>query len=445
MFYIKTLGCKVNQYESQVIREGFLRQGYKEADSVDEADICVVNSCTVTSTSDSKSFRIIHSCLRKDKCVVVTGCSVEDKELDFSKLVGVRFIVRNKDKYRIPQIVDGASPVLSLSTSLGINSVEGNLKPRASSLEPQSSSMSISGLKGHTRVFVKVQDGCNNVCSYCKVRVVRGQSKSRPLNEVVEECKLLVGRGVKEIVLTGICLGAYGRDISKIMDLSILIKEICKIQGEWRLRLSSIEPRDITKDLMLQLQEGKRLCKYLHIPFQSGDDYILNKMARPYQRSDYLDIVRRLKDMVSDIAISTDVMVGFPGETEKRFQNTVDFIEAVRPMRIHVFPFSRRKGTRAYDYKDNVSSRVKKQRENRLMSLGERFSREYIEKSIDKKVHVLVEDKKTIDGYLQGYTGRYIKVHIDGPDSLKGQFVNCRLTLTNSKACGILPLHLHSF
>ena len=403
-FYIKTLGCKVNQYEAQLIRENFLRQGYVEAEDLDNADICVVNTCTVTSTSDSKSYRLINSGIKKNKCVVMTGCLAEDKDLDLSRLKGVKYIIKNKDKYRIPEIIE----------------------PSAVSLQP---SAKISGLRGHTRVFVKIQDGCNNRCSYCKVRVVRGRSRSRPFKEIISECKGLIKSGTKEIVLTGICLGAYGRDISKDMDLSKLIAELCKIKGEWRLRLSSIEPKHVTTGLIAQLKKQKKLCRHLHIPFQSGDDHILKRMRRPYKRKDYLDIVNRLRAIDPDIAISTDMMVGFSGETEQMFQNTVDFINVVMPMRVHIFPFSRRKGTPAYDLKDNIDILVKRDRESRLAGITRKLSHEFANKFIGKDVEVLVESKKTKDGLLQGYTDRYIKVYIEGQDRLKGKLITHRLAL----------------
>ena len=403
-FYIKTLGCKVNQYESQLIRENFLRQGYVEAEDLDNADICVVNTCTVTSTSDSKSYRLINSGIKKNKCVVMTGCLAEDKDLDLSRLKGVKYIIKNKDKYRIPEIIE----------------------PSAVSLQP---SAKISGLRGHTRVFVKIQDGCNNRCSYCKVRVVRGRSRSRPFKEIISECKGLIKSGTKEIVLTGICLGAYGRDISKDMDLSKLIAELCKIKGEWRLRLSSIEPKHVTTGLIAQLKKQKKLCRHLHIPFQSGDDHILKRMRRPYKRKDYLDIVNRLRAIDPDIAISTDMMVGFSGETEQMFQNTVDFINVVMPMRVHIFPFSRRKGTPAYDLKDNIDILVKRDRESRLAGITKKLLHEFANKFIGKDVEVLVESKKTKDGLLQGYTDRYIKVYIEGQDRLKGKLITHRLAL----------------
>ena len=403
-FYIKTLGCKVNQYEAQLIRENFLRQGYVEAEDLDNADICVVNTCTVTSTSDSKSYRLINSGIKKNKCVVMTGCLAEDKDLDLSRLKGVKYIIKNKDKYRIQEIIE----------------------PSAVSLQP---SAKISGLRGHTRVFVKIQDGCNNRCSYCKVRVVRGRSRSRPFKEIISECKGLIKSGTKEIVLTGICLGAYGRDISKDMDLSKLITELCKIKGEWRLRLSSIEPKHVTTGLIAQLKKQKKLCRHLHIPFQSGDDHILKRMCRPYKRKDYLDIVNRLRAIDPDIAISTDMMVGFSGETEQMFQNTVDFINVVMPMRVHIFPFSRRKGTPAYDLKDNIDILVKRDRERRLAGITKKLSHEFANKFIGKDVEVLVESKKTKDGLLQGYTDRYIKVYIEGQDRLKGKLITHRLAL----------------
>ena len=285
---------------------------------------------------------------------------------------------------------------------------------------------------------MKIQDGCDNTCSYCKVRVVRGRSRSRPVKNILDECAALIRNGAKEIVLTGICLGAYGRDFSKKFSLAKLIDNICEIDGEWRMRLSSIEPKDIDKDLLAQLQKQPRLCRHLHIPFQSGDDYILKMMNRPYKRKDYLKIVNRAKAAIPDIAISSDIMVGFPGETESRFKNTVNFIKSVGPMRLHVFPFSKRKGTKAYNHKDNIPGAEKKEREDMLHCIADGLTEEFMHKFDGKEVEILVEDKKTKEGFLQGYTDRYIKVYIDGKDALRGQFIKSRLTLTNKKPCGIL-------
>jgi len=414
-FYIKTLGCKVNQYESQMIRENFLKAGYTEAENSDEVDVCVVNTCTVTSASDSKSLKSIRSGLRrKDKCVIATGCMIDSSDLDLHKLKGVDFIIKNRDKYNIPYIIKGQG-------TMGKGQGGG-----------------IAGFEGHARAFVKVQDGCDNRCAYCKVSIVRGRSRSRPSEEVLRECKVLIGNGYKEIVLTGICLGAYGRDISKDTDLSKLIKELCKIKGDWRLRLSSIEPKDVTDGLILQIKSEEKLCKHLHIPFQSGDDEILKKMTRPYTADDYRGIVNKLREAIPDIAISTDIMVGFPGEKEANFQNTMGFIKEIRPMRLHTFGFSKRPGTPAYNYKDNVSAAIKKKREHTLMDIVKVFTGEFEAMFIGKNATVLIEDKRDKYGFLQGYTDRYIKVSIDGPSSAKSRLLTCQLTLTNQKVYGIL-------
>jgi len=331
---------------------------------------------------------------------------VESKDLDLSKLAGARFIVKNKDKSRIPELIS----------------------PRDEKAHITGHVDSVSGLKGHTRVFVKVQDGCDNACSYCKVRIVRGRSRSRMPEAVIRECETLIKNGSREIVLTGICLGSYGRDIDKGISLAGLIKKICNIKGEWRLRLSSIEPKDVNDDLLRQIKIQDRLCKHIHMPFQSGDDHILKKMNRPYESRDYLDTAAKIRGAVPDAAISTDIMVGFPGETEERSQNTIAFINAVKPMRIHIFPFSKRKGTRAYDYGDIISDSVKRKREEVLGSLAEKLAMEFTNKFMGKEVRVLVESKSATNGLLRGYTDRYIKVSFEGPDSLKGEFANIRLT-----------------
>ena len=438
-FFIKTLGCKVNQYESQVIREGFLKNGYVEAENAHQADISIINTCTVTSASDSKSLKSIHSSIKcNQKCVIATGCMIEDRMLDLSKLKGVDFIISNKDKHRIPEIIN-RSPPYHKGTGQACNSSRG---------------VRISGLKGHTRAFVKVQDGCDNACSYCKVRIVRGSSKSRPFKEVIEECAGLIKNNYKEIVLTGICLGGYGRDVSGDMSLLRLIEEICRIQGDWRLRLSSIEPKDITDELISYMASEDKICRHLHMPFQSGDDEILKRMNRPYKVNDYIGVVNRARKAMPDMAITTDIMVGFPGENQANFQNTVDFIREIRPMRMHVFGFSRRKGTPAYTYKDNISANVKKQRENLLLGLGKELAMEFVDRFIGREVRVLVESKRDRGGFLNGYTDTYIKVSIDGQDSLKSSLITCQLAqaphqnlcykdfggagLTNQKVYGIL-------
>jgi threonylcarbamoyladenosine tRNA methylthiotransferase MtaB len=338
----------------------------------------------------------------------------------------VNFIIRNKDKYNIPKIIAGDRHACPLPA--------------------------ITGFKGHARAFVKVQDGCNNRCSYCKVSIVRGGSRSKPFEDVIKECAILIKNRYREIVLTGVCLGAYGRDILNGLDLPELIMELCKIKGDWRIRLSSIEPGDITDGLIGLMASEEKMCKHLHIPFQSGDNEILKRMNRPYSVRDYTGIVTRLRKAIPDIAISTDIMAGFPGEKESNFQNTMSFIKEIRPMRLHVFGFSRRTGTIAYSYKDNVSMALKKQREHALIDIVKGFTADFENMFIGKIARVLVEDRRAENGFLQGYTDRYIKVLIDGPDAIKSSITNCRLTstppketagagLTNQKVYGILLLY----
>jgi threonylcarbamoyladenosine tRNA methylthiotransferase MtaB len=416
-FYIKTLGCKVNQYESQVIRESFMRDGYIEGLDAEKADIIVVNTCTVTSASDSKSLKSIRSGLKnKNKCVVATGCMIEAEDFDIGKLKGVDFIIKNKDKYNIPKIIAGEKHACALPA--------------------------ITYFSGHSRAFVKIQDGCDNKCSYCKVSIVRGKSKSRPFERIIDECSALINKGYNEIVLTGICLGAYGKDISKTASLEKLIENICRIKGDWRMRLSSIEPKDVTDDLISQIASEEKICKHLHIPFQSGDDEILKKMNRPYTADSYMRIADMLRKTIPDIAVSTDIMVGFPGEKEANFINTLNFIKEIRPMRLHVFGFSKRTGTTAYNYRGIVNNAVKKQREHVLLDAVKCFSAEFESMFAGKTAKVLVEDKRDKDGFLQGYTDRYIKVLIDGPDSAKSKLLTCQLTLTKQKVYGILLSYL---
>ncbi len=422
-FYIKTFGCKVNQYESQVVRESLLGAGYVEVDRMVDANICVINSCTVTATGDAKSVRAVRGAVKAgDKIVIMTGCLVEAEDFDLTRVGGVNYLIKNKDKYSIPELLKNTT-----------------FKDTHERRERKG----VHGLAGHTRAFVKVQDGCDNSCSYCKVRIVRGKSRSRIPGDVIEECGNLTEAGVKEIVLTGICLGSYGKDISGETDLSSLVSDLCRIKGKWRLRLSSIEPKDVTDSLLSQFKNQDKLCRHLHLPFQSGDDDILRMMKRPYTRGDYLKTVRDIKNTVPGASITTDIMVGFPGETEAMFKNTVDFLKKVKPLRIHVFPYSKRIGTAAYRLKDEVNPEIKEKREKDVIKLGEARYDDFVMSCVGTEVNVLIEHKKTPDGLLQGYTDTYIKVLLNGSDSFMGNLIKCRLTLTNNEAYGILLSYLN--
>jgi len=400
-----TLGCKVNQYETQLMREQFLKFGFQEIDNYRLADLYIINTCTVTHRADSDSLSFIRRARRENSegKIIVTGCLVE---LDSQKLSGekIDLIVRNKDK---PKILSFLTPNLRFQTA--------NFK-------------SISYFKGHSRAFVKIQDGCNYRCSYCKVTLVRGKSQSRSIDEIISEVKCLIENNYKEIVLCGICLGLYGKDLRPKISLCNLIEELEELEGDFRIRLSSIEAQDIDDKLIERLKESKKLCKHLHIPIQSGDDQILERMNRNFKGSEYKELIYRLREEILDLAITTDIMVGFPGESEENFNNTLNLIKEIRPHRIHIFPFSRREDTAAFYFKPQIPFNVIEKRIQILRELAEDISFEFKSRFLNRDLRVLVEenlDEKT--DLLQGYTDNYIKVFIQTQKKLTNQLVYVRM------------------
>jgi threonylcarbamoyladenosine tRNA methylthiotransferase MtaB len=382
-----TLGCKVNQYDTQSIRERFLEHGFKEARAKEQADFCLINTCTVTSSADSKSRNAISSAIRENPGakVVVTGCMAKDAEKSLRAIKGI-----------------------SLAVSKSFFN-EG-----------------VSGFSGHTRAFLKVQDGCDNFCSYCKVPLVRGRSRSRSLEEIIKDARALAGNGFKEIVLTGICLGAYGRDLTPEKDLVSVIDALEDIPGILRIRLSSIEAGDVSERLVRKMAVSSKLCPHLHIPVQSGDDGVLKKMRRCYSSRDYLELVRKLKKKVPGIAITTDCLVGFPAETEGAFRNTLSLVKKIMPLKVHIFPYSARKGTHsAKNFSTNVPAVIVKERVKRLARLADDCAKECRKRLLGDKSAVLFEclssEKK---GYWEGYTGNYIKVFRKSRNSLKNKLLS---------------------
>ncbi len=391
-----TLGCKVNQYDTQSIREQFERAGFKELENSHPADVYVINTCTVTQKADAESLGFIRRARRENPKakIIVTGCLVELDAKKIRQIKGVNRIIKNKNKNKI------------LPKGKGITTY----------------------FKGHTRAFLKIQDGCDNFCSYCKVPLVRGASKSRPLTEIVDEAKQLVKNGYKEIVLTGICLGSYGRDLVPRIGLIDVIVVLEKIDGLWRIRLSSIEAGDVSDELIKKMSQSKKLCRHLHIPIQSGDDEILKKMNRKYTHKSYLGLINIIKKAVPGVAITTDVLVGFPGEGENNFQNTVRLVKKIMPLRVHIFPFSSREGTAAANLKDEINPQIIKERIARLKDITEGLSLKYRRQFLGKKIDVLVEGcSKIKPDYLEAYTDNYIKVLIKGDSGLKNKLVCVKL------------------
>ncbi|MFH0828443.1 MAG: tRNA (N(6)-L-threonylcarbamoyladenosine(37)-C(2))-methylthiotransferase MtaB [Candidatus Omnitrophota bacterium] len=409
-----TLGCKVNQYDTQEIRERFLEEGFIEAKCNQPADIYVVNTCTVTAKADKDSFYYIHRSYRENPKgkIIVTGCLAEMGRKKIKSQAGVCLVIPNIDKAKI------------------VSRFIGRLGRERFQTVPYSGRLKhgISFFEGHTRAFLKIQDGCDNFCAYCRVPLARGVSRSKPLSGIISEARELAGKGFKEIVLTGICLGAYGRDLEPRKSLVDVITALEGINGICRIRLSSIEAKDVSEELINKIAGSSRLCRHLHIPIQSGDNKILKEMRRKYSREDYLRLVKKIKKRVPFAAITTDVLVGFPGEEEDNFRNTLDLVKKIAPLRAHIFPFSPRPGTAAFNCKEKTSECVIKERVERLRLLSEQCFLSYCVKSLGRKFPVLVERRwpeKSV--FWEGYTDTYIKVLVKSRKNLKNQLICVKL------------------
>ena len=390
-----------------------MKAGFKECVSKETADIYIVNTCTVTHKADSESRYWASQFHRKspNAKIIMTGCGVENDADRFSFLPGVSNIVKNADKSRIAKIIDGS------------------LDPGPWTLDPF---LTITDFKDHAKAFVKIQDGCSNFCAYCKVPLVRGAPRSKPLKNIVEEITTLTKNGFKEMVLTGICLGAWGSELSSNKGLIDVLKAIDGIPGNFRIRLSSIEPKYVTDELIDHIAKDSRLCKHLHIPIQSGDDEILSKMNRPYTVAKLRSIIIKVRDKMPEAGITTDILIGFPGETDKHFRNTVNFIKDIMPARTHIFPFSKREGTAAYSMSGVAHDDETRKRFQRMKITANTASYLYRKKFLNKKLEVLVESKRDKrSGRLTGYSDNYIKVLFGGPDSLMKNIVPVKIEEIN--------------
>jgi len=411
-----TLGCKVNQYDTQNIREQFIGARFKELDNNKPADIYIINTCTVTHRADAKSLSLIRRAKGENPKakIVVTGCLAELDVGKIRKIDGASLILKNKDKKNI------------LKYLLPLNLRTGELaNPRTIN--------GISYFKAHTRAFLKIQDGCNNSCSYCKVPLVRGRSQSKPLDEVIREAENLVRNDFREIVLCGICLGAYGGDLKPPVSLVEVIDKLENIEGILRIRLSSIEANDVSDRLIDKIAGSQKLCPHLHIPIQSGDDDILRKMHRSYKRDDYINLIKRIKKKIPSIAITTDCLVGFPGENEENFLNTVRLIKETLPLKTHIFPYSRRDGTcAASEFKEEISHIVVKERLTRMREVAEECASRYKRRFLNTDMLVLIEGKSKLRTNLwEGYTDNYIKVLVESGLNLKNKLIRVHLDSIN--------------
>jgi threonylcarbamoyladenosine tRNA methylthiotransferase MtaB len=401
-FEFKTLGCKVNQYESQSLRERLLTLGFKESLSTG-ADIYVINTCAVTQKADQESaaaIRRFNSINPKAK-IFVTGCSANHRPGELKNITGVAGVLENNLKEKLPEFI------LRKTRETNPQNQGNLLKPR------------ISAFYKHTRAFIKIQDGCDNACSYCIIPKLRGNSRSRPLPEIIEEAKSLVGNGYKELVLCGICLGDYDSGLGLSEGLVRLMMALEKIEGLLRIRLSSIEAKDVTLELIKAMAGSKKICRHLHIPFQSGDDKVLRLMNRKMLSGGYRQLIARLREFLPFIGITTDIMVGFPGEDEKSFADTVEFLKEVKPSRMHIFSFSPRENTAAFQSPaPRPGPQVVKERRRQLGILAGEFALAFRRAHIGRALEVLVESnsQRSREKFSKGYSGNYIKVFISKPE-----------------------------
>lgn len=409
-----TLGCKVNQYDTQAMREQFLQRGCTE-DPHRRANVCVVNTCTVTRKTDTQSYALIRRVARDNPqaLIVVTGCLAQTDARDVRRLNPGALVVGNRDKRTLASVV-------MQKVSSTPHEKEAPHRPSGAFAD------GISFFEGRTRAFLKVQDGCDNFCSYCKVPIARGRSRSRPVDDVVREARQLSANGYREIVLCGVCLGAYGKDLYPRRSLADILEALEGVAGLKRIRLSSIEAADVSGRLIAVMARSPAVCRHLHIPLQSGDDHVLEEMNRKYSRSRYLALIRRIRKAIPDIALTTDVLVGFPGETEKQFMNTARLIAQVRPLRAHVFPYSERQGTRAAGTAaPRVGPVVMRLRAQRLRDLAAECARGCMRERIGKIEDVLFEERR--GGVWIGHTGSYIRVSVPSDKNLRNKCVAVRL------------------
>ena len=395
-FYIYSLGCKVNSYEIEAIKDDLLKKGYIQVDEA-SADYVIVNTCCVTNTAASKSRQKINSIHKNNPnaSIIVMGCYVQGFEEEVKQIEGVKLLVGTKDRSKIKEYIDSLDEQLSLVCD-----------PKEF---VEYENLSISSSTENTRAFLKIQDGCNNFCSYCIIPYVRGTIKSRKKEDVIVEAKHLLSLGYKEIVLTGIHTGSYGKDLSDYT-FTDLVKDLLKLDDLYRLRISSIEESEITDELIDLLNTNEKLAKHLHIPLQAGSDHVLKLMNRKYDLKTYIDKINYIYDNVKDIAITTDVIVGFPQESDEDFIDTINTCKQMKYSKIHVFPYSSRKGTVASKMSNQINGLIKKQRAKELLNLSNELGLKYNQQFLNKEVEVLIEEE--VKGYYIGHTTNFIKVKV---------------------------------
>ena len=411
---IHTLGCKVNIYESEYIINILKENGYQIVDFDSKADIYIINTCTVTNTSDKKSEKMIKRARKqnKDAIIIAMGCHAQIK----GDNIDADIIIGNKDK----------SKIISLIEEYQENK---NKIKRIYNLDNVSfEDMYISSFNSHTRAFVKIQDGCDAFCSYCIIPYARGPIRSKDPKTVIKEITSLVENGYKEIILTGIHTGKYGKDINYTFEQ--LLKDIIKIKNLYRIRISSIEINELTDPILNLIKDNQVIAKHLHIPLQSGSDKILKLMDRKYDLKFYKDRIEKIRKMIKDVSITTDLIVGFPNEDEKDMEDTLKFIKEIKFTKIHTFPYSKREGTKAASMENQIDETIKRKRVKTVLELSDQLEQDFYQSKLNETEEVIIEQTK--DGKSYGYTSNYIKVEINSP-LRPNEVISVKINKVNNK------------
>lgn len=416
-----TLGCKVNHYETEAIWQLFKDANYERVEFETNADVFVINTCTVTNTGDKKSRQIIRRAIRQnpDAVVCVTGCYAQTSSAEIMEIPGVDIVVGTQDRHKlldyIQQFQEERQP---------INGVGNIMKNRTYE------ELEVPYFTDRTRASLKIQEGCNNFCTFCIIPWARGLMRSRDPEKVVEQATQLVNSGYKEIVLTGIHTGGYGQDL-KNYNLAQLLRDLDTIEGLERIRISSIEASQLTDEVIDVIGNSNKVVRHLHIPLQSGSDDVLKRMRRKYTMAHFSERLTKLHQALPDLAVTSDVIVGFPGESEEEFQETYDFIVNHHFSELHVFPYSPRIGTPAARMDNQIDEETKNVRVHKLISLSNQLAKEYASKFEDEVLEVIPEEMGEEPQTLVGYADNYMKVRFEGDDSLIGQIVKVKIVKAN--------------
>lgn len=416
-----TLGCKVNQADTASMENLFLRSGHQLVSFDGEADVYIINTCVVTNTGQRKSRQTIHRAIRKNPnaLIVVTGCYPQTAAEEVKAIAGVDMIIGNQDRAQIVQLVEERLAHRQTDTLDAVH------KLTASTAFEE---MAAGDITDKTRAFLKIQEGCNQFCTYCIIPYARGPLRSRSLESIRTETQRLISAGFKEIVLIGIHLGCYGKENSDGPTLYDAVKTVLDVPGVQRLRLGSLESVEVEPRLLTLMQEDARFCRHLHLPLQSGCDKVLQAMHRPYTTAKFKTLLADIKTRVPDIAITTDVIVGFPGETEADFETTCKFAESCGFSKMHIFPFSARKGTPAEKFAGAVTEAVKKERADILGRIDETMHKTFLQAMVGQNAEVLFEQPAGED-YFEGLTGNYQRVFVkSGGRNLGGEILPVKIT-----------------